>query len=522
MKAHIVGGGFGGLAAAAYLIRDTGASGQDITIYEACEQLGGGFFLGGDAKTGYSVPGSVFDANFRCAFDLLATIPSTTKGGVSVKDEFFDFNAKNPFHDMARIINSNGEVVPHQRGFGLSVVDALDVVRLVLTPEAMLDGSRIEDFFPPQFFSTEFWLLWSTLMGSLPQHSAIEFRRYINRTLGLFPDLYDMTHILRTPCAQHQAFIEPLAAWLRDQRVNLLTGAVVSDIGFARADGSYTVDRIEYERAGAAHAVTIDPADILLVTIGSQIADLAVGSMDHAPSPTSAGARAVALWRLLARGRTNFGNPDTFFDPSKKADSRWVTFTVTTTGTKFLDLMTALTGNEPGTGGLVTLRDSGWLLSLTIFHQPEVLAQPNDKYLWWGYGLRPEHNGDFVAKPMNTCTGAEILQEVLKQLKFDADLDTILKTSVCIPCDMPYVNNIWMPRSRGDRPRVVPPGATNLGLIGQYVEVPRDIAFTIEYSARTAWEAVHLLKHGRPPPPVYQGETDPRALVAALMALLGQ
>ena len=46
MKAHIVGGGFGGLAAAALLIRNAGVSGEDITIYEADELLGGGFFLG--------------------------------------------------------------------------------------------------------------------------------------------------------------------------------------------------------------------------------------------------------------------------------------------------------------------------------------------------------------------------------------------------------------------------------------------------------------------------------------------
>jgi myosin-crossreactive antigen len=72
---------------------------------------------------------------------------------------------------------------------------------------------------------------------------------------------------------------------------------------------------------------------------------------------------------------------------------------------------------------------------------------------------------------------------VLRQLRFDRQLDAIIASSICIPCDMPYVNNIWMPRSRTDRPRPVPEGATNLGLIGQYVEVPRDIAFTIEYSA---------------------------------------
>ena len=46
MRAHIVGGGFGGLAADALLIRNAGVLGADITIYEADERLGG-FFLGG-------------------------------------------------------------------------------------------------------------------------------------------------------------------------------------------------------------------------------------------------------------------------------------------------------------------------------------------------------------------------------------------------------------------------------------------------------------------------------------------
>ena len=41
MRAHIAGGGFGGLAAAALLIRNAGVLGADITIYEADERLGG-------------------------------------------------------------------------------------------------------------------------------------------------------------------------------------------------------------------------------------------------------------------------------------------------------------------------------------------------------------------------------------------------------------------------------------------------------------------------------------------------
>ena len=77
MIAHIVGGGFGGLAAAAYLVRDAGMFGQDITVYEADDRLGGAFSLAGDVATGYILPtGAVFDAEFRCTFDLLATIPS--------------------------------------------------------------------------------------------------------------------------------------------------------------------------------------------------------------------------------------------------------------------------------------------------------------------------------------------------------------------------------------------------------------------------------------------------------------
>ena len=231
MKAHIVGGGFGGLAAAALLIRNAGLPGHDITIYEADEKLGGGFFLEGSPERGYNLPGSVFDKEFRCAFDLLATIPTAADPKISVKDQFFTFNDAHPFGDRTHIIDRDLRVV-HGPRFGLSLWDGLALARVLLTPEAMLDGRRIEEFFSPRFFSTEFWLLWSTIMGSLPQHSAIEFRRYMNRFIYLFDDLSSMAGVLRSPFDQHEAFIEPLIAWLRPRGVKFLTGAFVQDIGF--------------------------------------------------------------------------------------------------------------------------------------------------------------------------------------------------------------------------------------------------------------------------------------------------
>jgi oleate hydratase len=123
---------------------------------------------------------------------------------------------------------------------------------------------------------------------------------------------------------------------------------------------------------------------------------------------------------------------------------------------------------------------------------------------------------------MDQCTGAEILEEVLGHLRFDQK-EAIIESSICIPCNLPYVNNIWLPCRRGDRPPVVPKRATNLGLIGQYVEVKRDIAFTFEYSTRTAWEAVYLLlRRGPAPPPVYQGQFDPKVLLAVLRVFVSQ
>jgi oleate hydratase len=515
MKAHIVGGGFGGLAAAGYLIRNAEVPGQDITIYEGADRMGGGFFLGGDALSGYNLPGSVFDSQFRCTFDLLQAVPSASNPAVSVKEEFFTFNTRNPFDDRTRLIDRQGNIV-HGPRFGLSLRDGFDFVRLMLTTEAKLDGRSIEDFFSPRFFSSEFWLCYSTIMGSLPQHSAAELRRYLNRTLHMLPYISDMANIWRTPYDQYQTFIEPLVAWLRARGVNLRTGVFVRDVAFASSPGRITVNRLDCEQSGASTSIAITPEDLVLLTVGSQVADLSVGSMTEAP-PRQRDGGTWALWKRLAEGRPEFGNPDAFFGAAARVpESHWVTFTVTTTGMEFIDQFSALTSNEPGRGGLVSLTDSGWLLSLSIFHQPEVIGQPPGTYVWWGYGLYPERCGDFVRKRMDECTGAEILKEVVHQLRFD-QLDAILASSICIPCDMPYVNNIWMKRKRTDRPRPVPDGSTNLGLIGQYVELSRDVAFTIEYSARAAWEAIHLLlKRGPPPPPVYQAQYDPKALFAAL------
>jgi hypothetical protein len=50
-------------------------------------------------------------------------------------------------------------------------------------------------------------------------------------------------------------------------------------------------------------------------------------------------------------------------------------------------------------------------------------------------GLRfvPEPDGDFVRKHKGACSGAEILEEVLLQFRFDRQLDAIMASSGLYP-----------------------------------------------------------------------------------------
>jgi oleate hydratase len=121
---------------------------------------------------------------------------------------------------------------------------------------------------------------------------------------------------------------------------------------------------------------------------------------------------------------------------------------------------------------------------------------------------------------MAACTGREIMTELLGHLRVEAEASRILETSICIPCMMPFITSQFLRREKGDRPRVVPKGSTNLALLGQFCEMPDDVVFTVEYSIRSAQTAVYaLLGLERVTPAVYKGEFDPRVLFKAFMAL---
>ena len=155
-----------------------------------------------------------------------------------------------------------------------------------------------------------------------------------------------------------------------------------------------------------------------------------------------------------------------------------------------------------------------------FFDDKDFIHQPTDVSVLWGYGLAVDRPGTFVRKPMTSCSGREIMTELLGHLHIQAEAAAILDACVCIPCMMPYITSQFLPRQPGDRPQVIPAGWGNLAFIGQFCELPDDVVFTVEYSVRSAQVAAYaLLGVKKTPPPVYQGKLDPRVLFHAFKAL---
>lgn len=519
-KYTFVGSGIASLAGAIILIRDGKVAGNDIMVLEESHETGGAFDAHGDAENGYFMSGSrMFEAMYQCTFDLLDSIPSVTDPTISVTEETNRAAAKLPWDAKVRLVNLDGSI-PDAHAMGFSERDRINLVALIGGPESLLDGKRITDCFASHFFETNFWMEWCTLFAFEPWHSAIEFRRYLRRFVHHFSTIDVQHDIYRTVYNQYDGIIVPIVNWLTERGVQFRHGVRVEDLGFASGSDAITVTSLTTRSADGTAVVPVGPDDYVFVTNGSMTADKAFGSMNKAPGlDDSNHSGAWALWERLAQGRPAFGNPAAF--NGNITESSWISFTVTVKDPLFLELMERFSGSAAGTGGLITFRQSAWLLTLSIYHQPFFPGQPEHVAVWWGYGLFHDRPGDFVKKPLVECSGADILEEVLGHLRFNlADQTAIMAASNCIPCAMPYITSQFMVRKLGDRPNVVPDGSTNFAFLGQFAEQPDDVVFTVEYSVRSAMTAVYtLLKLDKAPPPVFKGLHSPQVIVDAIGTL---
>ncbi|KAI9847347.1 MAG: hypothetical protein M1838_000931 [Thelocarpon superellum] len=521
--AYLVGGGIASLSAAALLIRDAQVPPTQIHLYEESAVLGGAMDGSGGVGEGYLIRGGrMLNSSYRCLYDLLQSIPTLDRPSQTVYQEIMDFTNDNQTKAAARLVDNMPIKLDVSR-MGFDAKDRINLLGLWSASDRYLGRKAIEDVFHPHFFTTNFWYMWATTFAFQPWHSAIELKRYLHRFIHEFPQISTLAGVDRTVYNQFESIILPISTWLEAQGVDFVRGTVVRDLDFACTSGQVTATKLHLSRDGAPEILELAPTDLVFVTNGSMVSASSIGSMDTAPAVLEGPVvdPAWTLWITIATklGPTFAGNPSNFL--GRVRESQWNSFTVTMTDPALLKYITDFSGNEPGTGALCTFRDSAWLMSIVVPHQPHFRDQPPAVSVFWGYALYVDRPGDLVHKPMRFCTGAEILDELLHHLGRSAQSASLRAGVNVIPAALPYITSQFLTRAPTDRPGVIPPGSTNFAWLGQYTEIPEDTVFTVEYSVRSAMIAVfNLMSLSKTPPPIYKGDHDIEVIYRALEASL--
>jgi oleate hydratase len=526
-KAYIVGGGIAGLAAAAFLVNDAYMPGANITVFEQLRIAGGSMDGVGDPTNGYISRGDrELEPNMECLWYLCSLIPSIDEPGRTVLEETRDSNIAVPINSKYRLTSNQFVKTDYETtGLRLSDTDQEGLLRMIVTAEADLEGKTIEQWFSPSFFTSNLWYLWSSMLAFQPYHSLIEMRRYALRFVQHLPGIPHLRGILHTKYNQYDSIIAPLTSWLQERGVVIRHESEVTDLNISISDGQQekTVTALRLSAGGQPEVIPVGADDLVLVTNGSMTQNSTNGSMSETAvrNDDTVHRGCFSLWERLAEKSSDFGNPAAFI--SNPDASFFVSWTLTITDyPQLVNYIVERTGNVPGSGGVITMVDSAWFSSFHVPLQPVFREQPSNVQVLWGYGLRGWESGNLVGKPLSQCNGEEILRELLFHIGLSDKIDEILPHCNLIPTMMPYITSQFMPRQVSDRPLVIPPGSRNLAFIGQFVEVPGDVVFTVETSVRTAMTAVYgLLNLDRPVIPLYQGMYDVRVILAVTKAIIG-
>ncbi|MFT4149825.1 MAG: oleate hydratase [Paracoccaceae bacterium] len=525
-KAWIVGGGIAGMAAAFYLIRDGGMPAANITILENQGVEGGSLDGAGDAEKGYLIRGGrEMNWNYDNLWDMFQDVPALElPEGYSVLDEYRLVNDNDPNWSKARLMHRQGQIRDFST-LGLSTAQQWELIRLLLKRKEELDDITVEQFFSKGFLDTNFWFFWRTMFAFQNWHSVLEMKLYMHRFLDALDGLNDMSALIFPKYNQFDTFVVPLARMLRDKGVQIRLDTQVDDMRFETEGDRRRVTALIC-RDGAEIAVA--PDDLVFALTGSITEGTAYGDMETVPAPirgrTDPGPdSAWTLWRNLAKAAPVFGKPEKFYCDTDR--SAWESATLTCRPSPFTEKLAELSVNDPWsgrtvTGGIITFTDSAWLMSFTCNRQPHFPDQPGDVLVIWVFGLLMDKPGDRVKKPMPSCTGREILEELCHHLGIADRIDEVAAATKVRLALMPYITAEFMPRAAGDRPRVVPEGCTNLALLGQFVETNNDVVFTMESSVRTARIGVYtLLALPKQVPDLNPVQYDIRNLLRAARAL---
>ena len=525
-SAYLVGGGLSSLAAAFFLVRDAQMSGERILILEESNISGGCCDGIEDTEKGFVIRGGrEMEDHFECLWDLFRSVPSLETEDASVLDEFYWLNKRDPNSSLLRVTEKRGQNAGTNKKFALSEKATLELLGLFLRKESDLYDKRIDEVLTEEFFSSNFWTYWRSMFAFETWHSALEMRRYVQRFIHHLDGIADLSAVKFTKYNQYESLILPLVKYLEERGVRIQYDTTVTNVVFDIKMGKKLAKQLQYTENGKAKVLDLTENDLVFVTNGSSTASCAFGDQNTVPEFKTEPGSAWQLWKNIAAQDSSFGRPEKFC--SNPELSNWESATITLLDDKIAPYIEKICRRKlntgmVATGGIITAQDSKWLLSYSVSRQPHFASQPKDKLVVWFYSLFSNVPGDYIKKPMMTCTGKEIAQEWLFHVGVPVNqIDELAENSVrCIPCMMPFITTYFMPRAKGDRPKIVPDGCTNFAFLGQFADTARDTVFTVEYSVRTGMEAVYtLLNVDRGVPEVFASEFDLRTLVKSVVLL---
>ena len=457
-SAYIIGTGLAALTAACYLVRDGQMKGEHIHLFEK-DPIPGGACDGWEYPgVGYVMRGGrEMDNHFEVMWDLFHSIPSIETEGVSVLDEYYWLNKKDPNYSLCRATVNRGEDAHTDGKFALSDKAAMEIMKLFFTPDEQLYDKRITDFFDDEVLNSNFWLYWRTMFAFENWHSALEMKLYIQRYIHHIGGLPDFTALRFTKYNQYESMILPMVKYLEGFGVKIHFGVQVTNVEFDCSDPKHKLaKRIDIIENGEKGGIDLTENDLVFITNGGCVENSSMGSQDK-PAPYNTEIKEGGgwdMWRKIAAQDPDFGHPDKFcYDPEQ---TNWMSATVETLDQRIIPYITGICKRDPFsgkvvTGGIVTVKDSSWLMSWTINRQPQFRDQPKDHCLVWVYSLFTDKPGDYVKKPMRACTGKEICMEWLYHIGVPEDQIEELATNSAntVPVMMPYIDAFFMPRAYG-------------------------------------------------------------------------
>ncbi|KAJ5455024.1 hypothetical protein N7530_012793, partial [Penicillium desertorum] len=498
VDAWILGSSVASLASAVHLICDANVPASQIHILESRSTPGDGIISIGDPLNGYDHrPGCMPTFNDACMERLLALLPSTIGSGRTVLEDMKELCANDHDEDVPGthiLIEGDDGPVKLDTRKSLNLKDRMDLMVLILKPEKILVRKRINEFFRESFFGSRFWITLSTIFGFQPWHSATEFRRCLRRYSSEVRNLNTNRPLDCTKYNQFESIVTPMIGFLKHQGVDFQLNTKIRDIVTRLDSGTVSISAIRALQDGAEETITVCPKDIVIISLGSTTSGSSSGTNNDPPLMVTMEAENKldenwSIWLDLATQYPSFGDPYNFC--TRISESRLESFTVTLKDPEFFTRFINLTHDRPGLGTFVSLKDSNWMISICIPRQPFFSSQPENINVFWGYGLRPDREGNFVRKPMLFCSGEEIMTELLSLLGFPSA--SIRRNSITIPCVMPRRTASMLPRTCQNRPNVIPDGTANLAVIGQFVNIPDETTVSLDYSVRGAQLAVSQL-----------------------------